>query len=332
MELPEFVELKRPKWSSLEKLLDRAERSGLRVLTLEEASALSKLSRGASSDLLWVRARGANADVSEYLNDLVGRAYALTYPGKRLRWSAVKQFMLHTFPETMWREWRMFVASMLLFVAGFGFGWVGMLVDPQAAAYLVPGDHQRLDPVKRAEREAKSEGAEATDQAAFASFLFTHNISVAFFAFALGLTVGIGTAILMFTNGVMLGSLAWVYASKGLMGWFWAWILPHGIPEITAIAIAGAAGLILARGIVAPKGYSREVAVRAEGVTALTLLMGTLALFVLAGCIEGTISQIHPPALSVAFKIGFALVVGLAVYAYLFSAALHAVTDQSQRQ
>ena len=79
----------------------------------------------------------------------------------------------------------------------------------------------------------------------------------------------------------------------------------------------------------APNGLSREVAVRAEGVTALTLLMGTLALFVLAGCIEGTISQIHPPTLSVAFKLGFALVVGLAVYAYLFSAGLRVRRERS---
>jgi len=322
MELPAFVELKRPKWVSLESLLDRAERGGLKTLTLDEAKALSRLYRSASSDLLWVRAQGANADVSEFLNDLVGRAYALTYPGKRARWSEVRQFLLAVFPDTMWREWRMFVASMLLFFGGFGFGWVGMLVDPQAAPYLVPGDHLKQDPLERAKKEANSEGHGADEQAAFVSFLFTHNISVAILAFALGLTVGVGTVILMFTNGVMLGALAWVYASKGMIGWFCAWILPHGIPEITAIGIAGAAGLILARGIVAPRGLARRAALRAEAKTAMVLLIGTLALFVLAGCIEGTISQIHPPALSVEFKVGFALVVGAAVYAYLFSAAL----------
>ena len=322
MELPAFVELKRPKWASLESLLDRAERGGLKTLTLDEAKSLSRLYRGASSDLLWVRAQGANADVSEFLNDLVGRAYALTYPGKRARWSDVRQFLLNVFPDTMWREWRMFAASMLLFFGGAGFGWVGMLVDPQAAPYLVPGDHLKLDPIERAKKEANSEGHGADEQAAFVSFLFTHNISVAILAFALGLTVGVGTVILMFTNGVMLGALAWVYASKGMAGWFWAWILPHGIPEITAIGIAGAAGLILARGIVAPKGLARRAALRVEAKTAMVLLIGTLALFVLAGCIEGTISQIHPPALSVEFKVGFALVVGAAVYAYLFSAVL----------
>ncbi len=329
MELAEFVEHRRPKWSALERLLDTAEREGLSKLSLDDARALSRLYRAASSDLLWVRARAGAADLSGYLNDLVGRAYALTYPGKRVRPGDLGRFLTLGFPEVFAREWRMFVAAFLLFWAGFGFGWIGMMFDPEAAPYLVPEQHLTLDPEKRQQQEAESKGATAGEQAMFTSFLFTHNIQVAFFAFALGLTAGLGTAILMFLNGVMLGSLAWVYASKGMAGWFWAWILPHGIPEITAIVIAGAAGFVLARAIVAPKGLSRRAALKREGRTALQLLLGTLALFVLAGFIEGTISQIHPPRLSVAFKLAFALTVGGGVYAYLWSGALRRVLSSA---
>lgn len=319
MELVDFVDGRRPRWVDLERLLDKAEAEGLGKLSLDEARSLSRLYRGASSDLLWVRARASSADVTGYLNDLVGRAYALTYPGRRARLSDMTAFVLRGFPALMRKEWKVYVASVLLFMAGFGFGWLGMVFDPDAAPYLVPDQHQDLDPIKRAEREAKSDGEDIERQAAFSSFLFTHNISVAFFAFALGVTAGVGTAVLLFFNGLLLGALAWVYASKGMTGWFWAWILPHGIPEITAICIAGAAGLVLARGLVAPKGLQRRLAVRQEGVTAVKLLFGTLLLFVLAGFIEGTISQIHPPRLSVEVKIGFALLVGLGVYAYLLS-------------
>jgi uncharacterized membrane protein SpoIIM required for sporulation len=322
MELVEYVELRRPKWVALERLLDVAERDGLKKLSLDDARTLSRLYRAASSDLLWVRARAGSADVSGYLNDLVGRAYALTYPGKKVRLADITRFLTRGFPDLMTSEWRAVVASLLVFFSGFGFGWVGMLFDPEAAPYLVPEQHRELDPVKRAEDEAKTDGATVEGQAAFASFLFTHNIQVAFFAFALGITAGIGTVIMLFSNGVLLGALAWVYASKGMMGWFWAWILPHGIPEITAICIAGAAGFLLARGQVAPKGLSRRVAIRREAITAVKLLLGTLALFVLAGLIEGTISQIHPPRLSIEFKIGFALLVGAGVYAYLWSGLL----------
>lgn len=329
MELAEFVEQRRPKWSALERLLDTSERDGLSKLSLDEARTLSRLYRSTSSDLLWVRARAGAADISGYLNDLVGRAYAITYPGKRVRMGEVGRFLTMGFPDVMAREWRMFVAAFLLFLAGFGFGWIGMMFDPDAAPYLVPGDHLTLDPEKRQADEAKSKGAGAGQQAMFTSFLFTHNIQVAFLAFALGLTAGLGTAILMFLNGVMLGSLAWVYTSKGMAGWFWAWILPHGIPEISAIVIAGAAGFVLARALVAPKGLSRRAALKREGKTALQLLLGTLALFVLAGFIEGTISQIHPPRLSVTFKVSFALMIGSGVYAYLWSGAARRLLSES---
>lgn len=321
MEIAEFVDGRRPKWVALENLLDQAELKGLKSLQLEEARSLSRLYRSTSSDLLWVRSRAGAADVSGYLNDLVGRAYALTYPGKRARWSDVKAFIVRGFPDVMRAEWRAYVASLLVFFAGFGFGWVGMVFDPDAAPYLVPGEHLKLDPTERAKDEADRK-ASVQEQATFSSFLFTHNIQVAFLAFALGITAGIGTAIMLFGNGVLLGALAWVYASKGMAGWFWAWILPHAIPEVSAICIAGAAGFVIARGLVAPKGLSRRQAVRKEAVTAVKMLLGTLALFVLAGIIEGSISQIHPPRLSVAFKVTFALIVGSGVYAYLWSALL----------
>jgi uncharacterized membrane protein SpoIIM required for sporulation len=269
-----------------------------------------------------VRARSGSADVSEYLNDLVGRAYALTYPGRKPRLADVLAFLARGFPDLMKKEWKVYVASALLLWGGFSFGYIGMIFDPDAAHYLVPEDHLKTDPVKRAEDEASRETASAGNQAAFSSFLMTHNIQVAFLAFALGITVGVGTAIMLFVNGVFLGALAQVYVAKGMAGWFWAWILPHGIPEITAICIAGAAGFVIARGLAAPRGLPRRQALRKEAITAVKLLLGTLALFVLAGIIEGTISQIHPPKLSVGFKITFALIVGTGVYAYLFSAFL----------
>ncbi len=321
MEIAEFVDGRRPKWVALELLLDQAEEKGLKSLELEEARSLSKLYRSASSDLLWVRSRAGAADVSGYLNDLVGRAYALTYPGKRARFSDVLAFLGYGFPDVMLAEWRTYVASLMVFFAGFGFGWVGMVFDPDAAVYLVPEQHLKMDPTERAAEEATRKSS-VQQQARFSSFLFTHNIQVAFLAFALGITAGIGTAIMLFGNGVLIGALAWVYASKGLTGWFWAWILPHAIPEVSAICIAGAAGFVIARGLVAPKGLSRRQAVRKEAVTAVKLLLGTLALFVLAGIIEGTISQIHPPRLPVWFKLTFAVVMGSGVYAYLVSGAL----------
>ncbi len=320
MEIAEFIEQRRGRWAALERVLDKAQTDGLKKLSLEDARLLSRLYRGASSDLLWIRARGGSAEVSDYLNDLVGRAYAVTYPGKRPRLSDALRFVGRGFPALLRQEWRPFVAAWLLFLGGASFGYLGMVFDPHAAHYLVPAEHLKLDPVERAKEEAAGEVADVEAQAQFSAFLFTHNIQVAFFAFALGITAGIGTAMLLFWNGIFLGALAQVYTAKGMADWFWAWILPHGIPEITAIAVAGAAGFVMARGLLAPRGLPRPVALRRESLTAVKLLLGTLLIFVVAGIIEGTISQIHPPKLPAWFKIGFAVLFGLGVYGYLLSA------------
>ena len=327
MDIAEFIDGRRTKWAALERLLETAQGRGIKSLALDDARHLSRLYRSASSDLLWMRAHGGAAEVTEYLNDLVGRAYALTYPGKKPRVRDVWRFLGAGFPALFRAEIRMFLAAWLLTLGGAAFGYLGMMFDPAAAYYVVPEQHQKLDPVERAKQEEAHDTASADEQAAFSSFLFTHNIGVAIFAFALGVTAGVGTSLLLFGNGIMLGSLAQVYAAKGMTGWFWAWILPHGIPELTAICIAGAAGLVIARGMLAPKGLPRPLALKREGRTALLLLLGTFALFVLAGMIEGTISQIHPPKLPVWFKIGFALVVGSGVYLYLFSAWLRKDTS-----
>lgn len=319
MEIAEFIEQRRGRWSALERLLDKAQNEGLKKLTLDDARLLSRLYRSASSDLLWIRAHGGSAEVSDYLNDLVGRAYAVTYPGKRPRVRDALAFVTRGFPSLMRQEWRPFVAAWLLFLGGASFGYLGMVFDPHAAHYLVPAEHLKLDPVERAKSEADGEVADVGEQAAFSAFLFTHNIQVAFFCFALGITAGIGTAMLLFWNGIFLGALAQVYAAKGMADWFWAWILPHGIPEITAIAVSGAAGFVIARGLLAPKGLPRPMALRKEALLAVKLLLGTMLIFIVAGIIEGTISQIHPPKIPAWFKIGFAVLFGLGVYAYLLS-------------
>ncbi len=317
MDLNEFMARGRPRWERLSALLDDVQRAGLRSLSLEQAREFGRLYRAASSDLLWARGRAASAELVEYLNDLVARGYAHTYPGERPRLADVLGFLARGFPRLVRREWKAVLAAYALFLGGALFGYAAMHFDPGAAAYLVPTEHQSLDPDHRVSQAAQEESASAQQQSAFASFLFTHNMEVAFFAFALGLTLGAGTAILLFVNGLFLGALAQAYQAKGHALWFWAWILPHGVPEISAICLAGAAGLVLGRALLAPGERSRADALRDEGRKAVRLTLGTLPLFVVAGLIEGTISQIHEPHLPSLVKVLFAAAVAALLALYL---------------
>ncbi|MCL2011749.1 MAG: stage II sporulation protein M [Cystobacterineae bacterium] len=325
MDLAQFVSEKRQRWEALEQLLKMAETQGLSVLSIEQGKAFIRLYRLASSDLVWVQAHAGFSELVDYLNRLVARSYAQVAPRPKLHIAALFGFFLEGFPKLWVREFRLFLLAVGLFFGGAAFGYLAAESNPELAHHVIPADHVQTDPAQRAEQEAARGVASGDRQVVFASFLFTHNIQVAILCFCLGLTLGIGTALMLFFNGLLLGGLAWVYAQKALQAWFWAWILPHGLVEITVICIAGAAGFVLARGIVSPKDKKRSSALYTESKTATQLLLGTFPLFVYAGIIEATLSQIHPPQLSIAFKLGFALFSGLLVYAYLLSPLLRSL-------
>lgn len=317
MDLAAFVEGHRPRWARLASLLDRVEAVGLRHLSLEEAQELGRLYRQASSDLLTARGRALSAEVVDYLNDLVARGYALTFPGTRVRLRDAWTFLSRDFPRLVRQEWRVVGLSYLILLLGVGFGFGAMARDPLAAEVLLPAQHLHLDPDQRVKDAASGSSADGSTQATFASMLFTHNIQVAFLCFALGLTLGVGTVVLLFYNGLMLGALAWAYQAKGHAVWFWAWILPHGVVELSAICLASAGGLVLARGLLAPGERSAGESLRLQSQSAVRLVLGTLPLFVVAGLTEGTLSQLHQPVLPAWFKLAYAAAMGGLLMAYL---------------
>lgn len=314
-----FIRERRPGWVDLAELIERAEQGGASSLSLEDARQLGHLYRRASTDLTRARRELVDAAIVDHLNDLVSRSYAHVH--QRTDHHRVRRFLLRDFPRLYRREWRAHVMAMLLFFVGAGIGAAVLTFDPSSRAVVMPEQHQGQSPAERVAREEQTGGLDDGDAAAsFSSFLFTHNIQVTFLVFAAGLTAGVGSAALLFTNGVPLGALAAQYHQDGEGLFFWAWILPHGIPELTAIFIAGGAGLILGRGILFPGRRRRRDALVHEGSIAAKLVLGAMPILVLAGLIEGTISQMHEPTISYLLKLAFALVAGGALYGYLLFA------------
>jgi len=312
-----FLRDREKHWHELESMLFQVERSGARALGIEGARKFAKLYRQVSADLVRARTELVDASIQDYLNDLVARAYRHVYAGTVGSGWGVLRFFAQEFPALVRAERRAVALSAALFFLGGLVGAAGMAVDPNASAVLVPEQHQATTPTERIEEEERNDGHASDEAAAFSSFLFTHNIQVSFLVFAMGITFGIGTTALMFYNGVPIGALAWQYHAAGHGLFFWAWILPHGIPEISEIVIAGAAGLILARGLLWPGRRSRRDALVHEAKIAVRLVVGGMPVLVLAGLIEGTISQMHAPLMPYWAKLIFAVVVGAALFGWL---------------
>lgn len=312
-----FVRERTPEWNELERLLTQVETGGMPALGLAGARRLGQLYRSASSDLVRARTELADASLVDYLNALVARAYAWVHAPAPHRGRRVWDFFAREFPRTVRREWRVITAAALLMAVGAAFGAGTGLQDPGSGAVTVPEAFQHVPEQRVAQDEQTGGTADAHTSAAFSAWLFTHNLQVGFVVFALGLTFGLGTVALLLYNGVPLGALAAQYHLAGEGLFFWAWILPHGIPELTVVCIAGGAGLVLARGLWVPGRRRRGDALMAESRTAVRLVLGAMPMLLLAGLIEATLSQMHEPRVPYFLKLAFAGIVGAAVYGFL---------------
>ena len=120
--------------------------------------------------------------------------------------------------------------------------------------------------------------------------ILTNNVTVAFLAFALGVTLGVGTLYVVLQNAVLLGALGGAFAAAGRAGVFWGLILPHGLLELTAICISAGAGLRIGWSIVDPGDRSRTVALAEEARDAVMVVVGVIPAFVAAALIEGFVT------------------------------------------
>lgn len=327
-----FINARRGDWEALEGLLSQVERTGLRSLGIEGARRFGKLYRSVSSDLIRSRTELVDASVVDYLNDLVARSYAQIHAGTGGRGRQLLRFFTEEYPRLVRAEWKLIAVSAALFMAGAGVGAAVMATDASAIGVLMPEmfqDHAEQTPSERVAHD-NATGAHSGETAAqFSSFLFTNNIKVTFIVFAAGITFGVGTVALLFTNGVPMGALAVQYHQDGEGLFFWAWILPHGIPELTSIFVAGGAGLLLARGLLLPGRRRRRDALVYEAGRAVRLVVGTMPVLVVAGLIEGTISQLPATVIPYALKLAFAALVGTGLYAWLAFAGRGSSTTET---
>jgi uncharacterized membrane protein SpoIIM required for sporulation len=301
----------RQRWTELETLLARADRRGLRRLHADELDALALGYRAATSDLAVARARNYDARLVAYLNRLVARAHARVYAGTSAGgWSKAVHLFTTAFPCEVRRSWQAIALCVLITCVTAVVSYRATSADPANAYAFVSADQV---PVVDRSLHDSNFGFDRAFAPAMSTMIVTNNVRVAALAFAGGITAGILTLYIIGSNGLMLGTLGALFAHRGFGPDFWATIAPHGVIELFAIQVAGAAGLILAAGIVRPGRARRVDALRANAARALTLVLGVAGLLVVAGTIEGFVS---PQRLSLDVRAAFGALTAVVLCAY----------------
>lgn len=280
-------------WGDLEALTERALGKGLASLDDAELERLPMLYRSAVASLEVARRTTMDSELVAYLDALATRAYLAIYASRRAERGVLVRFFLVTFPKRVRAMGRELALSISLLGLGTGLAyvlvrrdptWYFAFVDEALAGDRAPG--ATTESLRAALYARETSGLDV-----FASFLFTHNAGIGLMAFALGFAAGVPTGLLVFTNGLMLGAFLGLYASHGLLVPMLGWLLPHGVPEIGAIILCGAAGFHVARGLLFPGQRTvRDALVRA-GRRSSTVVTGCVVLFGIAGLVEGIFRQ-----------------------------------------
>lgn len=299
MNLEAFLRARQPDWTELDELLRRA-RGRPERLGADGVRRLGALYRSAVADLAFGR-RAFPAEPSvRALEQTVGRVRATIYatPGRR---GSVRGYLGAGYWREVRERSRIVALAWLLLLGSAALALVWAIHDPAAAAGVVPGSL-----AGGGSGPHRAIGLAASQSAAFSVSIFTNNIGVTFVSFAAGLALGVLPAFLLIYNGLILGAVAGLASSGGHAADLIELIAPHGVLELSCIAVCAAAGMRMGWALVEPGPRARAVALQAEAPRAVLLVLSTAPWLVLAGLVEGFVTPHHLP-LAPAIAIGFGL-------------------------
>ncbi len=284
MDLDRFLATNQPLWDRLGVLAAKGSRGAAR-LSASEIDELVRLYQRTSSHLSYVRTYYRDPALTARLTGLVATAGSIVYGTRPKSLRAFGRFFTRTFPGALWHNRRFVgVAALLFYLPAIAIG--AWLATSDKAVEAV-GPPALREAYLNEDFESYYSSQPASE---FAAQVTTNNIQVGFLAFAGGVFLCVPTAFLLVFNGANLGVPAGLFAAAGQSGKFFGLILPHGLLELTAVVIAGSAGLRLGWSLIDPGDRPRRVALVEEGRRSVVLVLGLVATFLVAGLIEGFVT------------------------------------------
>ncbi len=262
-----------------------------------------KLYKRASTDLSLIRTRSANEPLAMYLNSLVGRAHGILYKKAPKPFRKSVSDMLNNTARTFRRNKPFFWASFLILFGSAFFAFFLVSRDHSYLTYFTGGMADVFDQWKKGSHESRGVGASGSMTLMYAS----HNPQVSIIEGAVGAgTMGFYSIMLLFQNGAILGALASEMNSVGKLWFLISSLVPHGVPELSGIIFAGAAGLRFGWAILVPGIFSRGESLKRSAKDGVTMIVTGVFLCFIAAPIEGFFS--FSPSIPQGVKFAFACI------------------------
>lgn len=306
----------RQAWARLDSL------AGRRKLTGAEADELVLLYRRTSQQLARLQTHSPEPELVAGLSALLARARGRIVGSSPDTWTEIRRFFTRRFPAAVYGAfgWWLGVAVVFLaVVAGFT-TWIS--ADPSARRIL--GLQEDTRSITAPGGAFETYYTEHPNDA-FAALVWTNNAWVSALALFLGVLI-LPVLYLLFMNALNIGVTAGLMADAGRLDSLFGFLLPHGMLELTAIFIAGGAGLKLGWTLIDPGRLGRAEAVARQGRATATIALGLVPTLLVAGLLEGFVT---PSALPTPARIGCGLLAEALFLAYIFTAGRRAKAESS---
>jgi uncharacterized membrane protein SpoIIM required for sporulation/uncharacterized RDD family membrane protein YckC len=284
------------RWTSFATTLAIAQKRGLAALGESGVREFVTEYRTLSADLARLRTASAGRALDEmfYLGRLVAGAHNLLYRDRGMTMRDAVRYLFTDVPREVRRSAGPIALAALLLFGPAVIAAVGVMRAPEIAARLLPST--MLQRAEDGVQRAKSGEGYIDDpqllRPVMASRIVTNNVQVTFAVFAGGITAGLLTVLMLVLNGVSMGAVVGLYASKSIGVLLLAFVAPHGVLELFAICVAAGGGFLIASGVLLPGNRTRGRALVENGRRAVRLIAASTFLLVIAGTLEGFVSPI----------------------------------------
>lgn len=281
MKETKFIEQNREKWAEFEKML-REDR--------KDPEKLNDLFIQVTDDLSYARTFYPNRSVRVFLNSLAQRVFHNIYKGRRFPVERLKLFWTEELPRIMWESRQALLLSFSLFVLSFTIGVVSSIINPDFARIIL-GDGYVDMTLSNIENGDPMAVYKDSGPLGMTAGITANNLFVALRTAIFGVLASIGTVFIMLYNGIMVGAFQYFFVEQGVFWESFLTIWIHGTLEISAIIIAGAAGLVAGSGLLFPGTYRRVQAFQLSMRRGLKIFIGIVPIIILAGFFESFLTR-----------------------------------------
>ncbi len=280
MKETKFIEQNKDKWNRFEKLYESSSNN---------PEELSDLYMDITDDLSYAQTFYKRRTVRVYLNKLAQTVFTGVHKQKEASFRQFFDIWKISLPIEIYRSRKNLLFALIAFAVYTLIGVVSTIIDPEFPR-VVLGDAYVNMTLENIQNGDPLRVYETHDQMAMFVQITTNNMKVAFLTFFVGFILTIGTHIMMFYNGVMLGSFQYFFYSKGLLITSFLGIWIHGAFEISAIVLAAGAGITAGNGLLFPGSYSRLQSLQLSTKRGLKIMLSLVPFIVMAGFLESFVT------------------------------------------